>query len=653
MASIWLPLFVVILVGGWLLSKGVPPKAEPDSLDLVEFGKLPVVYQGRVKPIDTLARNSLRILSERETFYDKNDEKQPAIRWLLDVMARPDLAFNHRVFRIRNHELLGSLNLEPRKGYWYSAGEIFAEIEELQKQAKLAREVEDMSELDRYQRAVLELEKKVGVVDLLYQSFELPRLRPNHLREDLRAMMLRQQELDRRHPPLAIPPVDEEGQWQCYTIAWTKDVLGASLGAGDPNPATDAVSQILAAYARIEPLPDEEAESGESAGTSPAVPSDEDADGSSSVTLDEDVPLPDREELKAANQEAIADFNREVGKYRRYLKAQGPADLNLAKTNFEAYFNHFHPFFYASWVYLVAFVLALLGWLGWMRPLNRAAFWLIALTLLVHSLALVARVYISGRPPVTNLYSSAVFIGWGCVVMGMFYEPVFRNGIGNIVAAISGFLTLQIAFRLAGDGDTFVVLQAVLDTQFWLATHVVLITLGYSATFVAGLIGILYVVKGIFTPNLTKREGKELARMIYGTLCFAIFFSFVGTVLGGLWADDSWGRFWGWDPKENGALVIVLWNAIVLHARWGGLVRERGLALLAMGGNIATSWSWFGVNELGVGLHSYGFTEGVLLALLLFGGFNLVVIGLGCIPPQHWWSIRSREPVEPVDAAPV
>ena len=105
--------------------------------------------------------------------------------------------------------------------------------------------------------------------------------------------------------------------------------------------------------------------------------------------------------------------------------------------------------------------------------------------------------------------------------------------------------------------------------------------------------------------------GRTIARMTYGTLCFAIFFSFVGTVLGGLWADDSWGRFWGWDPKENGALMIVAWNALVLHARWGGLVGDRGLAMLAVWGNAVTAWSFFGVNELGKGLHSYGFTEGV------------------------------------------
>jgi ABC-type transport system involved in cytochrome c biogenesis permease subunit len=128
--------------------------------------------------------------------------------------------------------------------------------------------------------------------------------------------------------------------------------------------------------------------------------------------------------------------------------------------------------------------------------------------------------------------------------------------------------------------------------------------------------------------------------MIYGILCFALLFSFFGTVLGGLWADDSWGRFWGWDPKENGALIIVLWNALVLHARWGGMVRERGLAVLAIGGNIVTSWSWFGVNELGIGLHSYGFTEGVLLSLGLFAASQLAIIGFGLLPLRWWPSFR-------------
>src|SRR5215469_12833065 len=117
--------------------------------------------------------------------------------------------------------------------------------------------------------------------------------------------------------------------------------------------------------------------------------------------------------------------------------------------------------------------------------------------------------------------------------------------------------------------------------------------------------------------------------MFYGIVCFATLFSFVGTVLGGIWADQSWGRFWGWDPKENGALLIVLWNAIVLHALLAKWVHFRGLMVLAVGGNVVTSWSWFGTNMLGVGLHSYGFMDRAFWVLLVFIIIQLIVMNLG------------------------
>ena len=130
------------------------------------------------------------------------------------------------------------------------------------------------------------------------------------------------------------------------------------------------------------------------------------------------------------------------------------------------------------------------------------------------------------------------------------------------------------------------------------------------------------------TTSMSTQSKKlsTLGKMVYGVLCFAIFFSLVGTVLGGLWADDSWGRFWGWDPKENGAMLIVLWNAVILHARWDKMIRDYGTAVLAMVGNVVTAWSWFGVNELGAGLHSYGFTSGRLLALIVFVAIQMIIV---------------------------
>ena len=236
--------------------------------------------------------------------------------------------------------------------------------------------------------------------------------------------------------------------------------------------------------------------------------------------------------------------------------------------------------------------------------------------------------WLEGRPPVTNLYSAAVFVGWGAVILGLILERIYRDGIGNVVASSVGFVTLLVAHGLSLSGDTMEMLQAVLDTNFWLATHVVIITIGYSATFVAGFLAIVYVVRDFVSNKVAfdKVNRTGITKMIYGIVCFATLFSFVGTVLGGIWADQSWGRFWGWDPKENGALMIVIWNAAILHARWGGIIRERGIVAASIFGNVITAWSFFGTNMLGIGLHSYGFMDKAFAWLMVFVCSQIVIM---------------------------
>ena len=314
----------------------------------------------------------------------------------------------------------------------------------------------------------------------------------------------------------------------------------------------------------------------------------------------------------------------------------------LAKSRAEVFFNQMQPFYNAMVIYVLAGLLAIFSWFNLSETLRRSAVWLIALAFFIHTTGLIYRIVLQGRPPVTNLYSSAIFIGWGAVILGLILEKFHKNGIGAVVSAGMGFITLVIAQNLAVDGDTMEMMRAVLDTNFWLATHVVAVTTGYASTFVAGFLGLIYIVRGIFTKTLDEATAKSLARMIYGIVCFATLFSFVGTVLGGIWADQSWGRFWGWDPKENGALIIVLWNALILHLRWGGMIRERGLVVCAIGGNIVTSWSWFGVNMLGIGLHSYGFTEAAFKWLVLFVISQLGFIALGSLPARMWKSFQAR-----------
>ncbi|HEY1107692.1 MAG TPA: cytochrome c biogenesis protein CcsA, partial [Opitutaceae bacterium] len=352
-------------------------------------------------------------------------------------------------------------------------------------------------------------------------------------------------------------------------------------------------------------------------------------------------------------------FNKLLELYRADLDKRFATQLK--KGVVETRFNAAQPFYLSSVLYALAFFVAVASWLVLPEPLRRSAAWMTAVVWLLSTGGILMRMWLDGRPPVTNLYSSALFVGWGAVGLCLLLEYWFKNSIPTVAAGAIGAATLIIAHHLSLSGDTLEMMRAVLDSNFWLATHVIIVTAGYSATFLAGFLALIYILRGVFTKTLDKVTADALSRMVYGIVCFATLFSFVGTILGGIWADQSWGRFWGWDPKENGALIIVIWNAIILHARWGGMIKQRGLMALAVGGNIATAWSWFGTNMLGVGLHSYGFTDAAFVSLTGFGLSQLILIALANIPLSKWRShatlterpapAASRSSPEPVPAA--
>ena len=617
--TVWAPAAIVLVFAGWVLGKTHTAAIPPTQMQIDRFSQLPVAFQGRVQPFDTLARNALTILSHREELIvptEKSgfaelfgiEKKAPAIRWLLDWVANSPAARDHRCLRIDNLEVLQALGLERRDGFRYSLAELFEHHKTYMQQKELAREVEpDARTLT--QAKFIELGEKVSLLSILRASFASParEIRMDsheNARQDVLGLAQEVQSLS-FSAPRPVPPVVADGVWRMLVEAELEPLLDIVQGRppGKLDPATEELRSILDAYA------------------------DDDAQAFNQRLADYQPIL---------NERAAAEV-----KFDQELAARGEAGprktaekLDVARLRFEVFFNGFRPFVLAMALYIVAFVLAACSWMGATRVLNRSANWLLWFTFLLHTAALVARIYISGRPPVTNLYSSAVFIGWAAVLFALVFEWIYRFGIGNLLAAVIGFPTLFVAHNLAGDGDTFQVLQAVLDTQFWLATHVVCITLGYATTILAGMLGVTYVLLGQAAGRLEDAKRQQLVRMIYGTLCFATFFSFVGTILGGLWADDSWGRFWGWDPKENGALIIVLWNALVLHARWGGMIGRRGLAVLAIFGNVVTAWSWFGVNTMDVGLHSYGRRPGMVFWLMMFVLSQLAIILLGSLLPE-------------------
>lgn len=612
------------------------PTPKPDQLDWEAFGRIPVASGGRVMPLDTVARNALLQLRQRETAKTKEGKTIPATQWILDLMTRSPNALTNRVFKIDNPDIKKILQLEERPGHLYSTEDLLKHHKDFEKQVAVAREKREKKEdLTILQRRMLVLEGQMTQYMLLFRAFGFPDLPPfpkegdspevqQQKMLDLRmAMMESAQALKRGNPPLLIPLAEADaadGQhWITLNQALTIWRIETQLQGTKGDPVADSFVKIMSAYLDYAQAAD-----------------------ALKAAREKKEPEAKLKTLQADVQRAVDPFNTAVSRYLSQVQRIQPQGYSEDKIKLETWMNRVSPFYVCMELYVIAFLITLAGWLLPSKKINWAAFTLIVLTFGLHTAALWMRIEISGRPPVTNLYSSAVFIGWGCVLLGIIVEMIYRIGLGNMEASVAGFSSLIIAYFLSMSGDTIGVMQAVLDTQFWLATHVVCITLGYTATYVAGLLGVAFVVLGVATPRLDAVSRRNLGRMIYGITCFAMFFSFFGTVLGGLWADDSWGRFWGWDPKENGALIIVLWNALILHARWDKLVKDRGLALLAIGGNIVTSWSWFGVNELGIGLHSYGFTEGVLLALGAFVLSQIMLIIVGLIPLKHWWSVNSE-----------
>jgi len=620
----FLPWLVSLLFLVWVIAKMIPVKESP-GIHLDEFGRLPVLVNGRVMPMDTLARLSLLEMNHHGTCTTPDGKVLPPIRWLLDVFMMPEHADAAKVFEVTNPDVRGLFGWQVTSGKTNSFNDFKPFFGEIEKQAGLAAQTEAESR-NAFQRGIVKLRDSLGLyIQLLntvqpddssdfgkeLQAFGLaiqPGMQAIRDREanrpfnnqDLERILLfvqRYKNLGQVKYAYAIPNPNgttESDRWQHISEA----LLGVV--------AIGKVSEPVMIYGRL---------------------------------------------ISNYRIGDVDGFNQAIREYSEYLKRTIPHEVNRPKLEF--FFNQAQPFVQAMALYLIVLLFALVSWLKWPKTLGRTAVTLLLFAFLIHTAGLATRMYLQGRPPVTNLYSSAIFVGWGAVLLCLFLERFYKNGIGSVCASAIGFVTLLIAQNLQLDGDTLEMLRAVLDTNLWLATHVVMVTLGYSATFLAGFLGIIYIFRGLLTRSFDETTAKSLGRMMYGIVCFATLFSFVGTILGGIWADQSWGRFWGWDPKENGALLIVIWNAIILHARWGGYARERGIAVLAVFGNIITSLSWFGVNMLGVGLHSYGFMDQAFGVLLAFIVSQLAIICMGMVPQKYWRGIRSRDQLTVAEQPPV
>ena len=516
-----------------------------------DIGDIPLQDEGRIKPLDTFARNHLL------AFYGKRSLKEPdmqATEWIISLILDPENGRTQKIFNIRNPEVASSLFLDWTNEHKYSFNDIVPGLREQSSLLELIDQKENGSRTI-FEKQLYELSKNI----------------------------LRFEEISYLKALKFIPPADNSdmAEWQSPF-----ELILKGIPANENQEAIlDALQMYLA------------------------------------NRLSDDEP-----KMKLA-----------LIHYESALSSFSGLGLNLNNLERETWMNRVNLFYISLGLYLFAFIILATSWMLKPLILNRISYSLMIFGTAFHAYGILLRMQIMGRPPVTTLYESVIFVSFIIMLLAVLLEYFRKDGLGVFVGSISGSILHYVGFSYASDGDTLGMLVAVLNSNFWLATHVTTITIGYGASLMAGCVGHLYLIQLI-------REGKNSASLksifnnLFGITLLALFFTLFGTILGGIWADQSWGRFWGWDPKENGALLIVLWQLMMIHMRLSGLAKPADFALGMGLNNIIVALAWFGVNLLQVGLHSYGFDDGVARNLFIFIGFEIAL----CFGLYYWPSFRLK-----------
>lgn len=581
------------------------PQTQAVHFNYGEFNLLPVMDGGRLKPLQSFAALKLEAFSGQDTFEGMSPEE-----WLALSLFDPARASDLKLFSVRNKNLRAQLGLDNDAGVRVSLGTLQGAISNLEDQIKplLDRPAKD---LNADQKALLDLYKNVRDYTNLIHSFSvflplnvrLPEgFRPAErfydlfLQENFIQLSLKKI-IDEKGTDPSVYSEDEQ------RLAAAGFLLMQMRMAGEANNAF-AVLPVLREDGQHEWL---------SPWHSVLGPFRDQVD----------------ERLKAWERLSEAYRSGDVQGWDEALAAlkagyAGETAVNAQRFAAENFYRIYKPFRWVMGLYGLSFLLA---FFYAVRPQVRYLQGSIGFGVFgaaVHGLSLLGRIYILGRPPVGTLYESVLFVSLISLGLGLLLSLKRRDGFGLMAGSAAAMALLFLAPLVAPQGDDLQVLVAVLNTDFWLATHVLCISMGY---------GVCLLAAGVAHTDLFMRAfrqdslGLRLQELMYRISLAALLFTAVGTVLGGIWADQSWGRFWGWDPKENGALLIVLWLIWVLHGRYSGQLTQLGFAVTLALLNVVVALAWFGVNLLNVGLHSYGFTGGLALGLGIFCIAEFAVIG--------------------------
>lgn len=359
--------------------------------------------------------------------------------------------------------------------------------------------------------------------------------------------------------------------------------------------------------------------------------------------LDQIAAVPGSESLKPALDALLAAYQAgDERAFRQKAEIFANALGREPSLNRELHYLRLHPFRRAWWLYLAAFLVLLL--LAPLHAKTRTFFSACGLLAIVagfafHTYGFVLRCWIAGRPPVSNMYESVVWVSWAAVLFSLILYAFNRsNHLAASAAAVAAFGLILADTLPAALDPSISPLVPVLRNNFWLTIHVLTITLSYGAFALAMGVGHLALFFYAFQP---RREDalKGLTLFIYRAVQIGVILLAAGTILGGVWANYSWGRFWGWDPKETWALIALLGYLTLLHCRFIGWIGPFGLTVGAVTAFLGILMAWYGVNYvLAAGLHSYGFGGGGVSYVSIFVAFDLALVALAAW--KYRWNAR-------------
>ena len=605
--------------------------------DTFSYMHIPIQEEGRIKPLDSFARNQLlRFNGKTSITIHQNKEKLKldAIDWLMPILTQDPSSLDIPIFKIENPDLVDVIKLNWREKYTYSYNEINDGLNyvddninnpELIKML-IERNRQKEENLDLIDKQLLDLYQKRDLFNQLYHSasFLIPNIQidnPNILR------LLQIEDKQSISYAFLIIQINDLYQKIEQRSQEDREKLLNQLGQDfidSPNLLSDFILQLLIQEINFDNIlyqsdilkifPSKDIDN------SWMSPNDIIEKNVISEYIIEIIAL---ENIFKSYIEKTSINTEQLNQYKNIISTK--YNINTSLLIREANYNKAHLFYWSLIFYILSFVAATIFFISknFNSKLKIIPFILLIIGFLYNASGLIIRMSILNRPPVSTLYESIIFVAFITVLLAIILEIIRKDNLSLLIGSLSGIILHYLSFGYAADGDTFGVLVAVLNSNFWLATHVTTIATGYGTTIIASLMGHLYLLKSAWNSD-NKKELQSLFNIMLATTFIALFFTMFGTILGGIWGDQSWGRFWGWDPKENGALLIVMWLLMILHLKISGWVKGPGYAFGLVLSNITVALAWFGVNLLSVGLHNYGFTEGAAFNLLLFTIFELL-----------------------------